>query len=376
MAEKNFLICGSLSADSLVSKLRFSILPSKKNSPVVSSETDSLRISGDEIPSKNYKYYIIEKSKSSTKVHETTLISLSTSIKSDSKSDSIALPEKNFQARNSLGQSFGSKKQKNRIKDLEKNRINVESLNDSVDVMNEVIDAVEVDEEVASGPRLIPCNLTATTPAELYPIESIIPPSYLPQIPIKPYLSLKKKQDLQPLFTSELLFNLFYACIRDKKGIKQLQKCGYLQILWKLNSITGGNLRSREKVAAWIGLADENEVVDTAKSSGNDSGSSVFDFVVEKFLEVGENGYQITPRNRDLLLLNIILLTLILHDYEVELAFLSSELKLTQAKVNQLCKELGCRIVQKSDANGVKIPKVVKVVVPPEFPRAKRKRRD
>ncbi|KAG9121111.1 DNA-directed RNA polymerase I subunit rpa49, partial [Ceratobasidium sp. 392] len=112
-----------------------------------------------------------------------------------------------IQARNVLGEAFGTKKAKAAIRAAERNRVDVTAMKDVQDFVVESVrdgtSALPTKDEVveaALSTRLIPTpNTAATTPAEAYPLSNVIPPSEIESISIQPFISASTSQERRAL---------------------------------------------------------------------------------------------------------------------------------------------------------------------------------
>ncbi|KAG8758880.1 DNA-directed RNA polymerase I subunit rpa49, partial [Ceratobasidium sp. 423] len=111
------------------------------------------------------------------------------------------------QARNVLGEAFGTKKAKAAIRAAERNRVDVGAMKD---VQDFVVDSVrggtsalptkDAVTEMSLSNRLIPTPvLTATTPSDAYPLANIVPPAEFDSISIQPFLTATTPEDRRAL---------------------------------------------------------------------------------------------------------------------------------------------------------------------------------
>lgn len=108
-------------------------------------------------------------------------------------------------ARNQLGEAFGSKKRKIQIKQMEQNKVDVDSVERVADALNKTIQSSaaaritkeQIEEMVHKERPIPPFNLDATTPAQVYNLDDIAPKSEVKTISIKDFMNVKLKADLK-----------------------------------------------------------------------------------------------------------------------------------------------------------------------------------
>lgn len=115
-----------------------------------------------------YAVGIVNKRTGEIELHEATSITVDNVVKALKTSESKTIGDKNMEARNQLGQAFGTKKRKQAIKAYEMNQINVGGLAEVANKINDTISEhvaklpeKQSAEELSMADRVIPpCNLS------------------------------------------------------------------------------------------------------------------------------------------------------------------------------------------------------------------------
>lgn len=155
------------------------------------------------------------------------------------------IKEKNYVARNELGQTFGTKKRKNIIKAAEMNQVRVSSLKDVAEKISETIKEnatviplkADIDLQTMADRLIPPCNIEAISPADVYDVKDIISDEILHSIDVK-FLwrartldecfnhlgNLEKVLMLVHLEMGEFVKSKITALVKEKKEKNELRK--------------------------------------------------------------------------------------------------------------------------------------------------------
>ncbi|KAG9101536.1 DNA-directed RNA polymerase I subunit rpa49 [Ceratobasidium sp. 370] len=253
------------------------------------------------------------------------------------------------QARNVLGEAFGTKKAKAAIRAAERNRVDVAAMKDVQDfVVESVRDGTSAlptkdkVEEAALSTRLIPTpNTSATTPAEAYPLSNIIPSSELESISIQPFISASTSQERRALlpfrhstWLNHRLTQMFAA--GDSISKTRLKSLIYASVLLAFRNTAGHTLAKA--------TADPRGAL-REKLDSSIVPESVFDGLMERFTEASRGGRPtVTSQTETKLLTYLLALCLRIDSYSVLVGTLATDLKLTPAKLSTYFKSLGCKV--------------------------------
>ncbi|KAG9097894.1 DNA-directed RNA polymerase I subunit rpa49 [Ceratobasidium sp. UAMH 11750] len=254
-----------------------------------------------------------------------------------------------MQARNVLGEAFGTKKAKAAIRAAERNRVDAAAMKDVQDFVVESVrdgtSALPTKDEVVEASlstRLIPTpNASATTPAEAYPLSSIIPPSELESISIQPFTSASTSQERRALlpfrhstWLNHRLTQMFVA--GDTISKSKLKCLIYASILLLFRNTAGFTLAK----ATADPRGALREKLDSAIVP-----DAIFDGLMERFTESSRGGHPaVTSQAETKLLTYLLALCLRIDSYSVLIGTLAADLKLTPAKLATYFKSLGCKV--------------------------------
>ncbi|KAG8739801.1 DNA-directed RNA polymerase I subunit rpa49 [Ceratobasidium sp. 428] len=274
------------------------------------------------------------------------------------------------QARNVLGEAFGTKKAKAAIRAAERNRVDVAAMKDVQDFVVESVrdgtSALPTKDEVVEASlstRLIPTpNTAATTPADAYPLSNIVPSSELESISIQPFISASTSQERRALlpfrhstWLNHRLTQMFVA--NESISKTKLKSLIYASILLAFRNTAGFTLSkaNADPRATLREKLDSTMVPD-----------SVFDGLMERFTETARGGRPaVTSQTETKLFTYFLALCLRIDSYSVLIGTLATDLKLTPAKLATYFKSLGCKIQGTGDE------KRAVLTVPLTFPKPK-----
>ncbi|KAJ3320893.1 DNA-directed RNA polymerase I subunit rpa49 [Boothiomyces sp. JEL0866] len=309
-----------------------------------------------------YAVGIVNKKSGEIELHEATSITIENVVKALKTSESKTIGDKNMEARNQLGQAFGTKKRRQAIKAYEMNQINVGGL---ADVANKINDTIS--EHVAKLPEKQTADELsmadrAITPSEVYNIDDILPPSLFTAIDIKALWKARLLQDvyneLAPLNIGGFVKSKIEEILMvktDKIALKRVLFLAYLMRFYTL----------KESQAC-------NENVGIRFLNG--CSPVISEHLQSFFLEIKGEGedtkYMLTGKGKDKILSYIICLCLIINNYMVDVTQLSSDLKIGLNAVGSAAKELGCRVEVKKGEKGS--GRKAQLVIPLTFPKKSR----
>ncbi|KAG8739098.1 DNA-directed RNA polymerase I subunit rpa49 [Ceratobasidium sp. 414] len=274
------------------------------------------------------------------------------------------------QARNVLGEAFGTKKAKAAIRAAERNKVDTVAMKDVQDFVVESVrdgtSALPTKDEVieaALSTRLIPTpNTSATTPAEAYPLSTIIPSSELESISIQPFTTASTSQERRALlpfrhstWLNHRLTQMFAA--GDSISKIRLKSLVYASMLLAFRNTAGYTLAkaTADPRGALREKLDSSVVPD-----------AVFDGLMERFTETSRGGRPaVTSQTETKLLTYLLALCLRIDSYSALIGTLATDLKLTPAKLTTYFKSLGCKVQGTGDE------KRAVLTVPLVFPKPK-----
>ncbi|PPQ90265.1 hypothetical protein CVT25_013090 [Psilocybe cyanescens] len=253
-----------------------------------------------------------------------------------------------LEAKTTLGETFGTKKQKATIRAKERNRIDVSAMEG---VMGYVMDSIEKGAEglmtteeskgFANKNRLIPpFSATATDPSEVYPLHDIIPEAewkalsiasfdaagdYSERIAMLPY---KRSQ-----WVNDHLRGFTEAIGKSKK--RNLKILLYISAMLAFRQATFQKTIDKEKLYERLSSVP----------------GIVVDGLLSRFTEVarGSSSYHSTSATKTSLLTYTFALCLKVDDYASNTTIIAHDLSMTVTEVNSLFKSLGCKIVKLGD---------------------------
>lgn len=304
---------------------------------------------------------------------------LTHTVKALKSTPSSAAPSKSqyLEARNALGETFGTKKQKATIRAQERNRIDLSAMEG---VMGYVMDSIEkgakglmTAEEtkaVADKNRLIPpFSESATDPADIYPLYGIIPEAELKALSISRFNASQSQN--------------------ERIAMLPYQKSAWVNDhLSTLAEATGKNKKKHLRILLYIStmLAFRNVFYTTFEKDMlyerlGSVPSIIVDSLLSRFAEMarGSSSYQPTSATRTNLLAHIFALCLKLDNYASDTKLIANDLSMPVSEVNQLFKSLGCKITKLSERERARlglsessaIEKRAILSAPVEFPKPK-----
>ncbi|KAF9896210.1 DNA-directed RNA polymerase I subunit rpa49, partial [Lobosporangium transversale] len=245
-------------------------------------------------------------------------------------------------AKNALGEAFGTKKAKQQIKSVERNAVNVSTLDKDAGILRDTIAAktsalpskAEIKAEADEDRPIPPYNLNATKVEEIYNFDDLITPAEYQLIPFKSILN-NPNQPITVLpfqgssYVNDSLMALMSVSKKDRHKIRVLM---YISYLMAFRTIPDKKL-------------DDSDTVN--RIMGGEVPSLILENFYERFTEMPEDSkkrHTFTPKSKDKLLSWIFVLALTLENFNIDAAVMTRDLSLKQNRVNELWKSLGCKV--------------------------------
>ncbi|EON65961.1 hypothetical protein W97_05203 [Coniosporium apollinis CBS 100218] len=278
-----------------------------------------------------------------------------------------------------LGMTFGTKKAKKAIASITENAISqgagggpggkapVGSVAAAVvDAMAAATAAMPTRDEMQADidttkPRPTP-NTNATTPAEVYTLESLVGADTVREIKVKDWLdAVKENQDVK---TSSRFVSRRLETVAKIPDIKKLKALKYILLLIDFHNVLksagkdgGKKLPQADDMAKKLG--GYGALVNGAKRNFSDKG-------------------MVTSWYLDKLRTHVAALALIVDNFQTDVSGLTGDLRLDSAGMSKYFKEIGCKVVALSEDERVKLGyskaeaaahKQAKLRLPLEFPK-------
>ncbi|KAL4264654.1 RPA49/POLR1E RNA polymerase subunit family protein [Pleurotus pulmonarius] len=267
-----------------------------------------------------------------------------------------------LEARNTLGETFGTKKAKAQIKQRERQKVDVDAVKgvvshivDAIDKGAEGLTTKEEAQDVANSTRLVPpFSDTATDPADVYPLHNIIPeaewkalgPSISPVIALGTGSRAKERQAIFPFKHSSWVNDHIGRIVQTegrgglegKHGKKNLRILYYISTLfWFRNIMQRGGIQGLEKEAIVEKLEGLPGVV--------------LDGLLSRFTETtrASTKHVLTTATLTKLHTYMFALCLRVDNYAADSTVIAKDLSLSVAQTNQLFRSLGCKLSALSD---------------------------
>ncbi|KZT58152.1 RNA polymerase I associated factor, A49-like protein [Calocera cornea HHB12733] len=244
-----------------------------------------------------------------------------------------------IQARNVLGQAFGSKRSRAAIQAAERNRVDVSAMNDIAQHLQDDInintrtlpDINESDAQDQSRPGPPP-NLDAEEPAQVYSVSSIVPDSELRACPSRELLAAATENDRDRILpysrSSWITQHLNFAIQQGKKSRQKLKLLFYISCMFGFRQATMS--RGSEKVQERM--------------------SRIPPVIQEGLWARYSEASRLSQRNRvtsemDVrLLAHMFVLILFVDDFAANIGMIASDLHLPVARVMKIFRAIGCKL--------------------------------
>ncbi|KAJ2777926.1 DNA-directed RNA polymerase I subunit rpa49 [Coemansia interrupta] len=239
----------------------------KKDECIVVSETEKIEFVGQNYedgkplaPGSKYLIGVYDKDSDTVTFRVAPVVTVNTVIKSLKEAGGVAdrdISNKVIQARNELGEAFGSKKRKAQIRAEERNKINMDFGKDAVDVIEasigERVSSMPTKEElddVANQNRSIPrYNAETKVAAEIFDMDDVLPKVNQMQIDT---LKLTKATDAAeykaciPVRSPFIQNKIEQILNTPKPDLVQLRRALYLSYLIRFSGLRGAQLQKRD----------------------------------------------------------------------------------------------------------------------------------
>ncbi|KAG0089423.1 DNA-directed RNA polymerase I subunit rpa49 [Podila epicladia] len=247
-----------------------------------------------------------------------------------------------LQAKNALGEAFGTKKIKQQIKSVERNAVNVSTLDSVANILHDSISAktsalpskAEIKSKADEDRPIPPYDINATKVEDIYKMDSLIPPAEYQLIPFKSLLE-KSTQPLAalPYQDSQYVNDALKAALSiSKKDRHRIRVLMYISFLMAFRTVPDKRLDDSETIGRIMG----------------DCPSLILEGFYERFTEMPEGSdkkrHTFTPKSKDTLLCWIFALALTLENFNMDASAMTRDMSLKQTKVNELFKSLGCKV--------------------------------
>ncbi|KAG0209961.1 DNA-directed RNA polymerase I subunit rpa49 [Mortierella sp. GBA30] len=359
---------------------------SKKKRRILEADTGKVEFVGqnfgEDARSGFCRYVVAIRDRETNKVtfKDAPVIALNRTIKSLKNAKLHASSRDQFmQAKNALGEAFGTKKIKQQIKSVERNAVNVSTLDQVAGILQDSISSktsalpskAEIKAKADLDRPVPPYDLEATKVEDIYKLDSLITPAEYQLIPFKALLE-KSAEPLAALpFQDSTYVNdaLTAALSTSKKDRHRIRLLMYISFLMAFRTIPDKRLDDSETINRIMG----------------DVPSLILENFYERFTEMPEGSdkkrHTFTPKSKDKLLCWIFALALTLENFNIDAGAMTRDLSLRQTKVNELFKSLGCKVNELSatqkaqlgvSAEDAKTMKRAILTVPLTFPLPKR----
>ncbi|KAN0142082.1 RNA polymerase I associated factor, A49-like protein [Lactarius tabidus] len=321
-----------------------------KRPSTIAGETDTVEFSGSSNEASDgigSRYFLALRRPGSSKLilHPAPLYLMSRQVKAlrNFKPTEPGISER-LQARNVLGEAFGTKKAKVAIRAHERNKMDVSVMEAVADVLQDRIEegtenlpTQEKMEHVVNAARLIPAyNADAQRPEDVYPLHNIIPEQEWAALDNLLY-KLKNEPDdrarvrlLSNSRSDWLRQQLMLAFSAPKPKSKLVKILIYASVMFTFRGVVGKSVPDRTVILERLAPAPE----------------AVVDGLLSRFTETprGSAKAQMTTENETCLLTHLFSLCLKVDDYAANATLIAVDLKMSSARVNSLFRSLGCTI--------------------------------
>ncbi|KAH9476998.1 DNA-directed RNA polymerase I subunit rpa49 [Psilocybe cubensis] len=303
---------------------------------------------------------------------------LSHTVKALKSIEPSAAPSKTayLEAKTTLGETFGTKKQKAAIRANERNRIDVSAMEgvmgyvmDSIEKGAEGLMTAEESKEFADKNRLIPpFSMTAADPSDIYALHDIIPEAEWKALSITSLEAAgnyPERLAMLPYRRSQWV-NHHLRVLTESTGKAQKKK---LKILLYISAMLAFRQTTFQKTIDKEKLYERLSAVP----------GIVVDGLLSRFTEQarGSTSYHSTSATKTTLLTYTFALCLKVDDFASNTTVIAHDLSMTVTEVNQLFKSLGCKIVKLGDRERAKLglsdssadEKRAVLTAPVEFPK-------
>lgn len=205
-----------------------------------------------------YVVAVYDKKDNSITLQEAPVMNMHRTVKALKGLKSQATAKNSFlEAKNALGDTFGTKKARQQIRSAERNEVKAEALGQDVvsTMQNEIDEAAqavptmdEIKEDQEKERPVPPYDASATAPADIYNLDDIISPEELNAVPIKEILKCTNLQEIQehlPYTLSEFVNSRLLSIVAskgkvDRKQVRILVYISYLMAYYQMRPMMAG----------------------------------------------------------------------------------------------------------------------------------------
>ncbi|WWD01572.1 hypothetical protein V866_008517 [Kwoniella sp. B9012] len=239
--------------------------------------------------------------------------------------------------RNDLGETFGTRKAKTQIRAEERNKVDVSAMEGVKGHLMGSIPEMLIDDGPVQASELIPTpDLTTSDPSEVYPRDSLISPSEWQSINVSQLVHAEDEDNRQKLLPPHKKSFWLQGRIRyirnleDKTARKEQMK--YVLYL-----------------ATLLSLYDNPSVISKIppgqiQTKFPNVPQQLLDGVIKRFSELQGKKRVVTEKMKTKLLAWICVMYLTLDGFSVEIGKVARDLKLKDATVENMFKNLGCSV--------------------------------
>lgn len=297
----------------------------------------------------------------------------------------VAAPSKTQfrEAKNALGETFGTKKAKAAIRAQERNHVDVGAMTgvmdyvmDSINKGAEGLMTAEEAKEFADSNRLIPAfDASATEPNDVYPLHNIIPEAEWKALSVAQFEATSNEKERLALlpfrystYIKQHLHTITSSAQPSKTKKKNLKLLLYISAMLAFRQAVQRKDVDKERIYEKLQLP-----------------TIVVDGLLSRFTEQprGSTTYQSTSSTKTNLFTHIFALCLKLDNFATDTEVLAHDLSMKTSEINQLFKTLGCKITKLSERERTKLglpdsaadTKRAVLTAPVEFPKPRLKRK-
>ncbi|KIY47633.1 RNA polymerase I associated factor, A49-like protein [Fistulina hepatica ATCC 64428] len=283
------------------------------------------------------------------------------------------------EARNALGDTFGTKKAKAAIRAEERNRVDVSAMEG---VMSHVMDGIDKDangllnkeeaKELADANRLVPpFNMDAKEVGDIYPLHNVIPESEYKAISVSAFEDAKSAKDRVALLPSRRS-EWCYHRIENLFSNQELNAKKRRRIIFYISAMLAFRRVTRNKAM------DKDDI----HKALHGVPSATVDSFITRFTEElrDPTKVQATSDTQTNLLTHMLALCLRVDRFAMDPTDITTDLSLSQSRVHALLRSMGCKIgkISERDASqlGVKQDDVKRAILttPLTFPKIRTRR--
>ncbi|KAK0189600.1 RNA polymerase I associated factor, A49-like protein [Armillaria mellea] len=284
------------------------------------------------------------------------------------------------EARNALGESFGTKKSQAAIRARERNKVDISAMNgvmgyvqDAIDVGAVGLPTLQEAKEVADMNRPIPpYNATTSDPAEVYDLHDIISENEWKVIPteiLNKSTSEHEKAALLPARNSDWVYSNLKRLNLSEKGTKKK-----LKIIYYISAMLAFRRTAGHKEVEKAKLEERLSAIPAV----------ILDSLLARFTEFSREStvHRVTKTTETKLLTHLFALCLKVDDYASDPGAIAHDLSIPPTQVNQLFRSLGCQLKKLSErdraryglSDDISNTKMAVLTAPVQFPKPPRRK--